>query len=887
LGLLAPAASLQASDQDTDELAELLGDSEAEMRGGEDTGDRADQADDESASGREAAPLDVIRLPEPTPPVPAETRGAKRSLVEEIVVTAQRREENIQDVPISITVFDQKQISNANMTNSADLAKYTPSLQVNTRFGPDNAAFTIRGFTQDLRTTASVAVYFAEVVAPRGQSTQTSGDGAGPGALFDLQNIQVLKGPQGTVFGRNTTGGAILLVPQRPTDEFSGHVEFSPANFDGLRGQGVLNLPVSDSLKLRFGVDHNQRDGILNNVSGIGVDQLGDVDYTSGRLSAVWDVTEAIENYTILSMVNSDSNGYTAQLFDCSNPVPRLTDPSQYDIDELIASLPALLTGAIDPVNPVPGVPLGSPLALLTFQSCEQQLADQAAAGQNGFYDVVSTVKTAVTRIKERRLINTTTWEVAEGLRFRNIFAYSHLYTENGSSIFGTYFPDPTDASGARELTIGVSIVDPDIPVTSQQSVVEELQLQGDSMDRRLVWQAGAYYEKSMPDGWSGNRSSSLAYCDVKTLEGDPSQFDCFDPFQGMVGGVLAYRVKTNYLNQALYAQGTFDFLDSLSATLGLRYTWDETEAEGIKTLYRYALSVQQAPTVTVQTPSLRSTAPTGMLEFNYHPWPEVMTYAKYTRGYRQGNTNITADPGVDFHEPETVDTFEIGLKSSFDGPVPGRFNVAIFDNTLTDMQLQAGYVSTTSGPTSAIFNAGKGKSRGAEVEAFFQPFEFLSTSLSYSFLDTELVESAEFCERVRTAGGAIAGFTCTPIAEVGDELPYAPDHSAVANVNVFLPVPERLGLTNLGLTYAYTGHQRVAGSSQTPHAVLDDFGIFNANLSWDEVFGSSLSLVAFGTNLLDRQYVTYVSGTYRPLGIDSRALGQPRMFGARLRYNF
>ena len=69
------------------------------------------------------------------------------------------------------------------------------------------------------------------------------------------------------------------------------------------------------------------------------------------------------------------------------------------------------------------------------------------------------------------------------------------------------------------------------------------------------------------------------------------------------------------------------------------------------------------------------------------------------------GNTNITADPGVDFHEPETVDTFEIGLKSSFDGPIPGRFNVAIFDNTLTDMQLQGGYVSTTSGPTTAIFN--------------------------------------------------------------------------------------------------------------------------------------------------------------------------------------
>src|SRR3546814_6972799 len=99
-----------------------------------------------------------------------------------------------QDVPISITVLDQQQLANANVTNSSDLANYTPSLSVNTRFGAENAMFAIRGFTQDLRTTASVATYFAEVVAPRGQSLQNSGDGAGPGSLFDLENVQVLQG---------------------------------------------------------------------------------------------------------------------------------------------------------------------------------------------------------------------------------------------------------------------------------------------------------------------------------------------------------------------------------------------------------------------------------------------------------------------------------------------------------------------------------------------------------------------------------------------------------------------------------------------------------------------------------------------------------------------
>src|SRR3546814_14098124 len=94
-----------------------------------------------------------------------------------------------------------------------------------------------------------------------------------------------LKGPQGTLFGRNTTGGAVLLVPKRPTDTLGGYLEGSGGNFGMQRIQAVLNTPVSDSFKLRFGVDYNKRDGHLKNFTGIGADEFGDVDYISGRVS--------------------------------------------------------------------------------------------------------------------------------------------------------------------------------------------------------------------------------------------------------------------------------------------------------------------------------------------------------------------------------------------------------------------------------------------------------------------------------------------------------------------------------------------------------------------------------------------------------------------------
>jgi iron complex outermembrane recepter protein len=828
-------------------------------------------------------------------PAPAEDSLAKRMFrpareIEEVIVTAQRREENLQDVAISITVLDQEQISKANMTTSADIARYTPSLSANTRFGTDNATFTIRGFTQDLRTTASVGTYFAEVVAPRGQSTQTSGDGAGPGALFDLQNIQVLKGPQGTLFGRNTTGGAILIVPQKPTDEVEGYVEFTGAELGGLRGQGVFNYPVSDRFRLRLGIDHNRRDGLLNNVSGIGPDKLADLDYTAGRLSLVWDVADTLENYTIASLVDSDTNGSTSQLYACNNLLANLTDVGEYDVQTLIDGLVDLIAsgGDIDLTNPLPGVPLGgSPLGLLTFQACEQQLADQAAAGQAGRFDVVSDIESASTDIRERRLINTTTWTLADTLAFKNILAYAHLHTENSSNVFGNRFPDPSDPTGRRVLGIGHTIPRTDMPVTSQETWVEEMQLQGESFDNRLIWQAGLYYEHSRPDGFSGNSSVALVYCDIATIEtNDPSKFDCFDPLAGIVGGPYRYKVKTEYINKAVYAQGTWHVADPFSVTLGLRYTWDEAKGHGVKEFFPYVLTVQQAPEITVQTPTVKSTAPTGILEFAFRPRENVMTYAKYTRGYRQGTVNMLADPGLDTHDPETVDTYEIGFKSTFGGLVPGRFNIALFDNTLTDMQLQGGYVSTTSGPTTAIFNAGEGTSRGIEIESFFQPLDALSVSLSYSFLDTKLVKSADFCSRVESVG-FIEGFTCTPIAEAGDELPFAPDHTYVANINWTAPLPARWGRVDMGATYAYTGAQRVAATSSSPFAVLDGFGLLNLNIGWTDILGRPYDLTVFATNVLDEDYVVFTTGTYRPLGIESRNVGAPRFIGARLRYNF
>jgi iron complex outermembrane recepter protein len=809
----------------------------------------------------------------------------QRAELEEILVTAQRREESAQEVPISVTVFSQDQVSKANITNASDLAAYTPSLSANTNLGSESATFSLRGFSQTIRTAATVATYFAEVVAPRGAIAQPSGDGAGPGYFYDLQNVQVLKGPQGTLFGRNTTGGAVLLVPNRPSDEFEGYMEFSGGDYSAKQQQLVVNLPVSDSFKIRFGIDDNERDGYLNNITGIGADDFANVNYTAYRLGVLWDISDKIENYTVLNYVDSKSNGYVMSLLDC-NP-----DPT-------------------------------AQFYLITGRGCEQDLAEREAQGQNGFYDVASSAKTPLSIIKEKRLINTTTWNAFENVSFKNILAYGHLETVNSSDVWGMNFKETSltgidlsplqsvlgllgDVVGNlpalspnRKFAMGGSILKPGTPTASQITWVEELRAEGIAFDGKMVWQTGLYYEDSRPDRVSGGTTATLVYCDLSTLEGDPSQFDCFDPLGGLIGGVLLTDLEYSFLGQAVYGQMTYDVTENVGVTAGLRYTRDESEGEGEKTNYQYLLTVQRAAIVTETNPKVSSEAPTGLLEVDYKPFGDAaMFYAKYVRGYRQGGINMNADPGLDTFGHETIDNYEIGAKTQFGGPVPGRFNIAVFSNDLTDMQIQTGYISPTSGPTTTIVNAGKARVDGVEVEGFFSLADGLNLVLSYSKLDTELLEqlpfnSAIIAEAVTAQtgnflSGQIAAGTATASVAEGENLPFAADESWVASLSYDLPLSPSLGVINIGATYAYTGNVRVAADGTSPYAVLDDFSILNLNASWESILGTRFDLTVFGTNVTDEEYLTFSSGIYEATSFDNGQVGAPKMLGARLRYSF
>ncbi len=775
---------------------------------------------------------------------------AESLVLEEVIVTARRREEAIQDVPISMTVFNQRQLDDANIINAGDLAAYTPSLAVNTRFGGDTTQFAIRGFAQELRTTASVGVYFAEVVAPRGANTTVSGDGAGPGDFFDLQNVQVLKGPQGTLFGRNTTGGAILLTPNRPTEEFGGYVEASGGNYSMRRLQGVLNIPVTDNLRFRIGGDSQKRDGYLDNISDIGPDEFADVDYNAIRASAVWDITDELENYTIFRWYKSENNGYPGSIFACN--------------------------------------PLGS---LGVF--CVDDLDTRAAAGDDGFFDVYNFIPNPTNEQEQKQLINTTTWDITDNLLAKNILSYAKLETRTRSAIYGTNWRFPPFSPSGQMFIFQQQGLNDDRDITDQETFVWEFQLQGDTLGGDLNWQAGVYYEKSEPDDEYGAQSPTIISCLQETItSSNPADFRCNQILSPRAGAMVTSPGGVTYTNKAIFAQATYRFTEQFSTTAGIRYTDDATEGDVTETVWKFPTVASGGyfpatnlddPIVESNSPDQYSNEPTWLLGLDYTPTDDLLFYGKYARGYRQGSVNLGGLPGLDSHEPEKVDTYEIGAKSSFAGWVSGTFNLAGFYNDFTDQQIQFGYFKPNGTGTTAILNAGASTIWGIELESTLQFGDYFLMKAGYTYLDTKV---DELKLPALPPDIPIGLDTLNTTTSEGEPLSYAPENELVLTGAFLAPIPESWGDMVFSVTYRYTDEQQAVSTKVSPLAVLDDRNLWDVNFSWNGIAGSRFDLSIFGNNVTDEEYITFLTGNWSN-GLESGQVGVPRMYGARLRYNF
>ncbi|MBV1688372.1 TonB-dependent receptor plug domain-containing protein [Novosphingobium sp. G106] len=444
---------------------------------------------------------------------PALAQDAANERAGDIVVTARRVEERLQDVPISMTVFNQDQVASRNIVSGSDLATYTPSLSANSRFGAETAAFAIRGFTQENFTSPSVATYFADVIGPRANGGTAGGNGAGVGQFFDLQNVQVLKGPQGTLFGRNTTGGAVLIVPQKPTDEFGGYFEVSVGNFDMYRLQGVLNAPLADTVRVRLGFERQKRNGYVHNNSGIGPEDYDDVDYWAFRGAVVADLTPDLENYLIVRYSESKTNGTFNKIVGIN------ATGCDAGVDRSKYPLPG------SPVFNLPGQTLASTASFLAPLACSGSFARQKARG-DGFWDVDAGSPKPFLRIKQWGITNTTTWGISDTVTLKNIASYQQFRQSQSLFIGNDNFVFPANPNpawtGLPFTWVGI-YPSQGLANVEQETMTEEFQIQGKSGDGKLDYVLGGYYEKANPLSPFQGTYSQISYVNYSPAPAGPA----------------------------------------------------------------------------------------------------------------------------------------------------------------------------------------------------------------------------------------------------------------------------------------------------------------------------------------------------------------------------
>jgi len=829
----------------------------------------------------------------------AQTAAAKASTAttypdaaSDIIVTARRVEERLQDVPISITVFNQQQVSDRNMVNAGDLAIYTPSLSANGNYGPDNTSFAIRGFVQDSGTAPSVGVYFADVVALRGPSgagTQ-AGDTAGPGDFFDLQNIQVLKGPQGTLQGRNTTGGAVLFVPQKPTSKLEGYVEGSYGNYGMKRIQGVLNVPFSDIARFRIAVDHENRDGWLHNISGIGPKDFNDIDYTAVRASLVVDLTPDLENYMIASYSRSSTNGSFAKQIGCNNTG-------------------ANATGFTDPLFGAGVANFGGLLAC-------GQLAREKADGA-GFYDVERAFPNPISQITRWQLIDTTTWHASDTLTIKNIVSYGQFVDKQRTPLFGTNWQTGDLPALYRFVFFrGVPPIFTDInaaPDSSDQSTfTEEVQAQGSALDDKLTYQGGAYYELSQPLAASGSISNQLLACS------NISAGQCTDlygeAFGGIPVGALNFTsARTSFRDVGVYAQANYAITSTLKLTGGARYTWDREDISAVRYFENFNTGVAvKSCTNPLQSPSCRefleqkSNKPTWLIDLDYKPTDDILAYVKYARGYRAGGVAPNAPAGFQSFGPEKVDSFEGGIKTSFRGALHGTFNVSGFYNDFSNQQLQLGFntnpnfggpgIPAPVSPTTAIVNAGKSRIWGIELESTITPFAGFTIDAGYTYLNATIRKIRSFGTSPTSDGLYVPSQAEIPS---GTPLVLSPKNKVSVTATYTLSLDRSIGRISIGATftrtdkmftdYVYLDPAAVALFGGHNYDTVAATNLLNLNLNWRGIAGTPIDLSLFATNVTQKHYHTFIAGLGGLTGFGSEfaSLGEPRMFGMRLRYRF
>ncbi|GAB3102413.1 TonB-dependent receptor [Aestuariicella hydrocarbonica] len=814
----------------------------------------------------------------------AQERGQGFGLLEEIVVTARRREESAQDIPVAVTAMSEDFLRSQNITELSDLGTHVPSFRVSNAGTTTNTpVLSIRGQRPtDVSMTLdqAVPIYFAEVVMTPAEGSNLS--------MYDLENVQVLKGPQGTLFGRNSTGGALLLSPKKPGTELGGYVETKLGDYNLRSLEGAVDLPVNEVVQLRLAGRTLERDGYQENVADNALhgEKFWDEDSKGLRLSMNLELSEDLSNLLMVSYDKNDMLG-------------RVPVPTAFNYSTSVGGM----------LNSIHNGGLGENFGFLGI-SADKSVDEALARQQSRSVHEIETDFMSRDKVENQMVANTTMYNLTDNLSLKNVFGYRKVEMSSATDIDGTALPM------FGTLSTGAVTLDPVGPKTTAEQFSNEIQLLGHSFDDRLEWIVGGYWYDMQ--GTTEDGVTQILGANPDWQEGGYGLAG-FDPRLAVLDLVAEHSLTQispagDVHNEAygFFGEGTFTFNELWALTVGLRQSWDKRAV----TVQNYSgfgdldggmlvcsvTDVDGNPAENCERDESETySSPTWRASLSYTPRAELMMYGSVSTGYRAGGFNLrgTDNATLQPFDEETVLTYEIGQKSDWEiqGVGSVRVNVAAYLQKYNDIQKTQGVV-TDSGFGTATINAAKAEIKGFEADITFAPTQNLLMTLGYSFVDAGY---DEWDTLVQDSSG-------TPVlldASNGD-FTYVPENSVTASIRYTLPLSSKWGeVTAMASVYWQDEMKTYAnGDLFDEMAVLegwssedlasaqstldaDAYEVWNVRVDWHNVMGSNFDFAAFVNNASDEEYQVGGLNVISSLGLFAPTYGAPRTVGASLRYQF
>lgn len=765
---------------------------------------------------------------------------AKSPASEEIVVTAQRRTGTLERTPVAISVLTGDTLARRAIVTESDLQVASPGLTVRAGQNSNQLNYALRGQSLDAfsDTRPGVLPYFDEI--------QLDGVGGGSSAFYDLQSVQVLKGPQGTLFGRNSTGGAVLFTSVRPSDTFGGYISGRLGNYNLRQIEGAINVPImADKVMARVAGFYEKRDGYQRNL--FQNNRAGNVDRYGLRGSLTVNFTNQIKNELVVDYLHSGGNSLSGLInsLDPSGAVPLILltnfgNQPQYNF--LINAFTGGAAGCNSTTNNCaaafaaanPKLDPGGVASYLNTQNARGPYVIETD-GENKY--------------KGRNLIlsNITTFELAPDTKLRNIFGYTRIEANSSGDIDGTPFGiDSNGPNGGKN------------DKTKQYS--EELQLGGKAFDGKLNYVVGGFY----------SHETNVDLTTSLLLEFPP------------LTSTTRYHKLTTRDMYAGYGQGTFDLSNAtgvkgLSATLGARFTHEKIKFDVLPddTAFQ-APPAQQAIFNFNQQKSYSNVSWTLGLEDQVNS--NLLIYVASRRSYKNGGYNGIQDPvpgpgstGGDGYGQETLTDAEVGLKYHGQvGDMPTQLNLAVYQDWIKQGQRVA-YVLLGSTPAAVTVNVPKSKVSGFELDGTIRPAKWLSMGGSLNYTNGRFTDG-----RVSINGNPVLFAT----------YPDTPKWSGSVFAELQAPIHGSVTASLRGDLYSQSSFYFSSTANNNTGARINGYSLTNFRLGIEDS-NAGWSLAANLKNAFNRVY--YVGGiaTGELFQFNTVVPGAPRTFLMEARFKF